>query len=238
MAIAIPVSELEVLSKENLPKAEEDYAAGAVLLIDKPKGLSSFDIIRKVRKALDMKKVGHAGTLDPMATGLLVLCVGRATKSISQIQDMPKTYIGKLTFGHSTPSFDAETEFDGTAGYEHITQDKLEELLVSKFTGDIEQVPPMYSALKRGGQRLYKKARKGETVYLPPRPVVIHRIEILEFNLPHVILEIECSKGTYIRSVANDLGKELDSLAYLSALRRTKTGIFDVEQALNTDELL
>lgn len=238
MAIAIPVSELQVLSKKNPPRAEEDYTSGAVLLIDKPKGISSFDIIRKVRKALDMKKVGHAGTLDPMATGLLVVCLGRATKSISQIQEMPKTYIGELTFGHSTPSFDAETEFDATAGYEHITLDRLKQILISKFTGDIEQVPPMYSALKRGGQRLYKKARKGETVYLPPRPVTIYRIEILEFSLPRVVLEIECSKGTYIRSIANDLGKELDSLAYLSSLRRTKTGIFDVEQALNPDELL
>jgi len=237
MAKAIPLSELTVFSKENFPIPSFNYKAGAVFLVSKPKSWSSFDVVKHLRKCLDIRKIGHAGTLDPMATGLLVLCTGKATKSISQIQEQPKEYIGEVTFGASTPSHDAETEIDDTAGYDHITRQKIEEVLDKQFSGQIIQVPPMYSALKHEGTPLYKLARKGKEVKRHPRQIIIYESRILEFESPKLQLYVKCSKGTYIRSLAFDLGKALDSLAYLSGLERVAIGDFTNSKALNIGDL-
>lgn len=237
MAKAIPLSELPVFSKENLPIRSFDYKAGAVFLVSKPKNWSSFDVVKHLRKCLDIRKIGHAGTLDPMATGLLVLCTGKATKSISQIQEQPKEYIGEVTFGASTPSLDAETEIEDTAGYDHIRRQKIEEVLEEQFSGQIIQVPPMYSALKHEGTPLYKLARKGKEVKRHPRQVIIYESRILHYENPRLKLYIKCSKGTYIRSLAFDLGKALDSLAYLSGLERVAIGDFTNSKALDIEDL-
>lgn len=237
MAKAIPLSELPVFSKENLPDTSLDYKSGAVFLVSKPKSWSSFDVVKHLRKCLDIRKIGHAGTLDPMATGLLVLCTGKATKSISQIQEQPKEYIGEVTFGASTASHDAETEIEDTAEYDHIERQKIEEVLEEQFSGQIIQVPPMYSALKHQGTPLYKLARKGKEVKRHPRQVIIYESRILHFETPKLKLYIKCSKGTYIRSLAFDLGKALDSLAYLSGLERVAIGDFTNSNALDIEDL-
>lgn len=236
MALAIPLDELPVYSKENPPHQDIDFAAGAAFLLDKPKGWSSFDVVKFVRRRVNIKKVGHAGTLDPMATGLLVVCCGKGTKSISQVQEQHKEYIGEVTLGGHTASYDAEEEVTETAPYEHITKEMVQQVLDEQFSGEIHQVPPMYSALKRGGKKLYELARKGEEVTRPPRAVIIYEHEILGFDLPKVTLRIKCSKGTYIRSIAHDLGEALDSKGYLSALERTFIGDFSNEQALHPHE--
>lgn len=237
MAKAIPLDELPVFSKVNLPDPSFDYSKGAALLINKPKNWSSFDVVKHLRKCLNLRKIGHAGTLDPMATGLLVLCCGKATKSISQIQSKPKEYIGGITFGGSTPSHDAETEVEKTAPYEHIKREDIEKVLQKEFSGQITQVPPMYSALKRNGTPLYKLARQGKEVKRPPRQVIIYESRILDFTKPVLELYIKCSKGTYIRSIAYDLGIELQSLAYLTKLKRIAIGDFKSDDALSIDDL-
>lgn len=241
MAKALPLDSLTVFNKENLPTRDFDFNEGSIILLNKPQSWTSFDVVKYVRGRLKTKKVGHAGTLDPMATGLLVICSGRATKSISQIQEMKKVYLAEITFGGSTPSYDAESEIDETAAFEHITIEKIEEVLKSQFYGDIQQVPPMYSALKRDGKKLYELARRGETVELEPRPVTIYEYQVIQYEAPKVILTITCSKGTYIRSIAHDLGKALDSRGYLSALERTAIGDYSSKKALSPkriDELL
>lgn len=237
MARAIPLDQLPVFSADNLPEPGFDYAKGAIFLMNKPKGWSSFDVVGFVRKRIGIKKVGHAGTLDPMATGLLILCCGKATKSISMIQEMPKEYIGEVTLGGSTPSYDAETEITETGPTDHLTRELIEDKLNESFSGEIQQVPPMYSALKRGGKKLYELARKGETVTRPPRSVIIYEHEILNFENPVLKIRIACSKGTYIRSIAFDLGKELNTEGYLSGLERTLTGDYSNEIALHPHTL-
>ncbi len=237
MARVIPLHSLSVFSIINPPDPGFNYTDGAAFLIDKPQKWTSFDVVKHVRKCIDLRKVGHAGTLDPMATGMVIVCCGRGTKTISQIQDQPKTYVGEVTFGASTPSYDAETEIDKEAPYTHITKNKLEQVLESDFTGTIQQVPPMYSALKKDGKRLYKMAREGKEVEREAREVSIHAARVINFDLPKVELYIKCSKGTYIRSIARDLGVKLDSLGHLSALRRTAIGPFNVEDALTIDDL-
>lgn len=235
------MEEIPVFNSDNLPSPDFDFNVAAILLLDKPQTWTSFDIVKYVRGRLKTKKVGHAGTLDPMATGLLVLCSGRATKSISQIQEMPKTYVGEITFGGSTPSYDADSDIDYTAPADHITLDQIEKTLNEQFSGEIMQVPPMYSALKRDGKKLYELARRGKTVELEPRPVSIHNHKVISFEGNKLVLEVTCSKGTYIRSIAHDLGKALDSLGYLSALERTAIGDFSNKKALSPqqiDELL
>ena len=230
---AIPLSELPVVHKESVFIFSKDFfLSGAVMLLDKPLEWSSFDVVRYVRNRIGIKKVGHAGTLDPLATGLLILCSGKATKSISQIQDQFKEYVATIKFGESTPSYDAALDADQTKPWEHIELEHVKEAIENEFSGTIEQVPPIYSAIQVKGERLYKKARRGETLELPPRQITIHSTEILSFDMPYCTVKIRCGKGTYIRSFAHDLGIVLDSRAHLTELRRTKTGEFSVDDAV------
>jgi tRNA pseudouridine55 synthase len=234
---AIPLHQLPVISKISEEVSDPViFTDGAVILMDKPAEWSSFDVVRYVRNRVPPKKVGHAGTLDPLATGLLVLCTGKATKTISQIQEGKKTYIAGIRFGASTPSFDAATEPDETADWKHITAGKISDTLTEQFTGTIDQVPPVYSAIKMKGERLYKLARRGEEVHPEPRKVEVISIDILELNLPELELRITCGKGTYIRSLAHDLGLALGSRAFLSSLRRTEIGPFSVNDAFLPEE--
>jgi len=236
MANPIPLSELPVLQSDNFEQfSEEMYQKGSVILMDKPLDWSSFDLVKFARNRLPVKKVGHAGTLDPLATGLLILCTGKATKSISQIQNLEKEYVATIKFGESTASYDAAMEPDNTAPWQHITEKAVLDVIKTNFTGEIEQKPPKYSALKVGGRRMYDLARKGKEIEINPRPVVIREIEVLEMILPEIIVRVQCGKGTYIRSLAHDLGLALNSLGHLTALRRTKTGHFDVQYALTPD---
>lgn len=237
MAIAIPLDQIPVYGKNNLPEKDTDLTKGGIFLIDKPLEWSSFDVVKFLRKRIRVKKTGHAGTLDPLATGLLILCCGKATKSISMVQDMPKTYIGDITFGKATTTYDAEGEVNEEAGWEHITPEKIEQVLADEFTGTINQVPPMYSALKYGGKKLYELARKGQEVERPPRQITFYKHEILAYEPPVLTLKVECSKGTYIRSLARDLGEALDSKGFLSGLERTAIGYFGVEEALHPHEM-
>lgn len=214
-----------------------DFQAGEVILIDKPKGWSSFKAVRKIRSAAGVKKVGHAGTLDPMATGLLIICTGKKTKEISSFQDMPKVYEGVITLGKSSKSMDTETEVIEEKPVTNITEEMI---LTEKtrFTGRIKQIPPMYSALKVNGQTLYKLARKGKDVERQPREVEIYEFDILKIVLPEIWFRIKCSRGTYIRSIADDLGKKLGCGGILSELRRTAIGDFKVEEAFLPEDFI
>lgn len=233
---AIPVSDLPVIrSTSPFPSDPEIFIEGAIILMDKPMGWSSFDLVKFIRNRIPPKKVGHAGTLDPMATGLLILCSGKATKSISQIQSMEKRYVTTIRFGASTPSFDAATEIDETAEWNHINRSMIEDRLQSEFIGTISQVPPIYSAIQVKGERLYKIARRGGSVEIKPRDVTIYEINILEVALPEIVLDIRCGKGTYIRSLAHDLGISLGSRAHLTQLRRSETGGFHIKDAFTPE---
>lgn len=231
------------MSKDDKPLPNFDFLKGEMLLIDKPKEWTSFDVVNKlrstIRKKLGIKKikVGHAGTLDPMATGLLIICTGKFTKQLSEYQGMPKEYIGTFQLGATTPSYDAETAIDAQFPTEHITPELLEQAR-QQFLGDIEQKPPMFSAIKVDGQPLYKKARKGETVEVKSRSVKIYDFELTATQVPDVSFKVECSKGTYIRSLAYDFGKAVDSGAYLTDLRRTKIGEYRVEDAWSLEGLV
>ena len=215
-----------------------DIKEGKVILIDKPINWTSFDVVKFIRKSLQLKfktkkiKVGHAGTLDPLATGLLIICIGKQTKNISEYQDLAKTYIGKFKLGETTLSYDAETDVIEKFKYEHITINDLKEL-ANEFIGNSMQKPPIYSAIKKNGKRLYDYARKNEEVEIDEREIHIHNFEILDFISPYIKFKIECSKGTYIRTIANDFGKRLSSGSYLYELRRTKIGAFSVLNALD-----
>jgi tRNA pseudouridine55 synthase len=234
----IPLSDLPIVSKKTISDISKDiFPGGAAILIDKPLEWSSFDAVRYLRNRIATKKVGHAGTLDPLATGLLVICTGKATRTISQIQDGEKEYITTVKFGESTPSYDAALPPDDTAKWEHITHSMIETIIEEQFTGTITQLPPVYSAIKVEGERLYKKARRGdENVKLPPRQITIKSIEILDERFPELDLKIVCGKGTYIRSIAHDLGKAANSLAHVTSLRRTRIGEFSVDDALTPQE--
>lgn len=216
----------------------EDYKEGQVLLIDKPLGWTSFQVVNKVRwlirKKFDLKKikVGHAGTLDPLASGLLIICTGKFTKKIDTYQAQEKEYTGTITLGATTPSYDLETDFDRTFDLSGITSEKIKEA-TSEFLGEIQQQPPVFSALKKDGKRLYEFARAGEDVVIPKRIVNISAFEILNIELPHIDFRVICSKGTYIRSLAHDFGKALNNGGYLSALRRTKIGEFNVDNSIS-----
>jgi tRNA pseudouridine55 synthase len=234
---AIPLSDLPLVTKHTISDFPRDsFTTGAAILIDKPLEWSSFDAVRYVRKRIPPKKVGHAGTLDPLATGLLVLCSGKATRTISQIQGGEKEYVTTLKFGESTPSYDAALPVDETASWEHITRSQIEEIIEQKYLGTITQLPPIYSAIRVEGERLYKKARRGETVTLPPRQVTVNSIDILDERFPEMNLKITCGKGTYIRSIAHELGQAAGSLAHITSLRRTRIGDFSVEDALTPAE--
>jgi len=237
MARAIPLEELPIFSATNFPDPSFNFDEGAAFLINKPKVWSSFRVVKLMRKCLDLRKIGHAGTLDPMATGLLILCCGKGTKSISQFQEATKKYYGELVFGSSTPSYDAETTPEKRAPFNHLSQAKIQQVINDHFSGQIIQIPPMFSALKHNGTPLYKLARKGKVVKRKPRQIIIHDIKILECNLPRLELYIHCSKGTYIRSIAHDLAKKLHSAGHLTALKRSAIGDFTSEQALSVDQL-
>jgi tRNA pseudouridine55 synthase len=220
-----------------------DFLAGAVLLVNKPKEWTSFDVVNKIRYKLKYRlgvkkiKVGHAGTLDPMATGLLIICTGKFTKKLESYQGMPKTYTGTMKLGETTPSFDQETEVDGHFPIDHITPQLLEEARQG-FIGKIEQVPPVFSAIKVDGQPLYKKARKGIKVEVKSRTVEIFDFELTRVELPEIDFSVHCTKGTYIRSLANDFGKAVNSGAYLSELCRTQIGDYKLSDAWELEDLI
>lgn len=213
-----------------------NYKEGAVLVFDKPFGWTSFQLVNKVRWLICKKynwkklKVGHAGTLDPLATGLMIICTGGATKKIDDIQAMSKQYLAEITFGASTPSFDLETEVDKIYNVSHITEELIREK-IQQFKGEIEQVPPLFSAKKVNGVRAYQLARNGVEKELKPAKVTIYAIELLKFSHPVATFSITCSKGTYIRSLARDLGYALESGGYLTALRRTAVGDYKESDA-------
>lgn len=218
-----------------------NFKEGSILLVDKPLKWTSFDVVNKIRYALKPVykkiKVGHAGTLDPLASGLLVICTGKMTKQINDLTNTDKTYSGTFFLGASTPSFDLETEVIAQADIKHI-QEKLLQETAQKFTGKINQVPPIYSAIKKDGQKAYHAARKGEHIELKAREVIIHQFDITKVAMPLVYFQVACSKGTYIRSLANDFGIALNSLAYLHTLRREKVGEYDVKNAWQIEDLV
>jgi tRNA pseudouridine55 synthase len=217
----------------------ENYLNGQVLLIDKPLKWSSFQAVNKLKYALINKlklpkkfKIGHAGTLDPLATGLLIVCTGKFTKNISEIQGQAKEYTGTFYIGATTPSYDLETEVDARFPIEHVTEALIQET-VKQFIGEIDQKPPIFSAIKKDGIRLYEHARAGVEVEIASRKTTIYEFEITRIALPEIDFRISCSKGTYIRSIAYDFGMALNSGGHLTALRRTKIGNFDVENAID-----
>ena len=226
-----------------VPEDAYDFLAGATLLVDKPQDWTSFDVVNKIRFRLKHRlgvkkiKVGHAGTLDPMATGLLIICTGKHTKKLHEFQGLGKTYTGIIKLGESTPSYDAETEPDETFPVDHITEAKILETAI-KFIGEQDQVPPMFSAIKVDGQPLYKKARKGEVVERKSRRVSINEFEITRIEMPEIHFRVSCSKGTYIRSLAHDFGQALNSGGHLINLVRTAIGEFDLENAWNLEALI
>lgn len=215
-----------------------DFQAGEILCFDKPYGCTSFDVVGHIRWHLCRRlgvrklKVGHAGTLDPLATGVLIVCTGRATKRIEELQYNTKEYVATIRLGATTPSFDLEKPIDATYPTEHITRQMVEEVL-THFKGTIEQIPPSFSACKVDGKRAYKMARKGNEVELKPKTLQIDEIELTECNLPDITIRIVCSKGTYIRALARDIGQALQSGGHLIALRRTRVGHVRVEDCLN-----
>ncbi|MET2986034.1 tRNA pseudouridine(55) synthase TruB [Aureibaculum conchae] len=221
----------------------EDYKNGQVLLIDKPLKWTSFQVVNKIRWAIKQQfnlkkiKVGHAGTLDPLATGLLILCTGKFTKKINEFQAQVKEYTGTFTVGATTPSYDLETGIDHYFKTDHLTDEVIYNT-TKQFIGEIEQKPPVFSALKKDGKRLYELARAGESVEIKSRKVTVSEFEITKIDLPKIEFRVVCSKGTYIRSLAYDFGKALNSGAHLSALRRTKIGEFNVENAQRIDSFL
>lgn len=222
-------------------KTAEDYLEGQILLIDKPLTWTSFQAVNKLKYILKREynlpkkfKIGHAGTLDPLATGLLIICTGKFTKRITEIQSQAKEYTGTITVGATTPSYDLETEVDATFSTEHITEELIQET-VKQFMGEIDQKPPVFSAIKKDGKRLYEHARAGEEVEIAFRKTTIHEFEIIRIALPEIDFRVKCSKGTYIRSLAFDFGKALNSGAYLSVLRRTKIGDYSVTNAIVAD---
>ncbi|MGB7842007.1 MAG: tRNA pseudouridine(55) synthase TruB [Salinimicrobium sp.] len=223
--------------------SEEDFKAGKILLFDKPLEWTSFQLVNKVRwlirKNFKIKKikVGHAGTLDPLATGLLIICTGKATKQIESLQGQEKEYTGTFTLGATTPSYDLETEVDQTYPTEHLSEEKIREA-TNAFLGEIDQYPPIFSALKKDGKRLYEYARSGQEVEVSARKVHISEFEITDISLPKVAFRVVCSKGTYIRSLAHDFGKQLESGAHLSSLRRTRIGEYRIENAHSIDSFV
>lgn len=218
-----------------------DLISGEVLAIDKPLGWTSFDAVKRLRGAIQRRlhlkrfKVGHAGTLDPLATGVLIVCTGRATRRIEELQGGSKEYVATLQLGATTPSFDLETQIDATYPFDHVTREAVEAVL-PRFRGEIMQAPPIFSAVKIDGKRAYKLARKGAEVELKPKPLVITELEIIAFEPPRLELRIVCSKGTYIRALARDIGQALGTGAHLTALQRTRVGDIGIGSCLSVDE--
>ena len=225
-------------------KTAEDFLEGQVLLVDKPLTWSSFQAVNKLKYLLKREfdlpkkfKIGHAGTLDPLATGLLIVCTGKFTKKITEIQSQTKEYTGTITVGGTTPSYDLETAINETFPVNHITPELIQETTL-QFIGEIDQKPPVFSAIKKDGKRLYEHARAGEEVEISTRKTTIYEFEITKIDLPNIDFRVTCSKGTYIRSLAFDFGNALQSGAHLSALRRTKIGDYDVKNAHNPEHFL
>mgnify|MGYP000527746142 CR=1 FL=1 len=220
-----------------------DFQAGSIIIVDKPLTWTSFNVVSKIRYIISRKlnikkiKVGHAGTLDPLATGLLIICTGKQTKNINEYQGQIKEYTGTFTIGATTPSYDLETEVNETFPTEHLTNELVHKT-TEQFLGTIQQRPPIFSALKKDGKRLYELARKGETTEIPTREITINEFEITNIEFPKIDFRVVCSKGTYIRSLAFDFGKALNSGAHLSALRRTKIGKFPVEKAVSINDFI
>jgi tRNA pseudouridine55 synthase len=214
---------------------ENSFAEGKVLLIDKPLEWTSYDVIRKLRKIINIKKIGHAGTLDPLATGLLIVCTGKFTKKISEYMAQEKEYTGTITLGAVTPTYDRESQPGNVKSLEGITEELIKET-TKIFTGEILQTPPIHSAIKQNGKPVYLLARKGVNVFLEPRKVTIKEFEITKIDLPIISLKVVCSTGTYIRSLANDFGLALGCGGYLSELRRTRIGNCKVEGAITMEE--
>lgn len=218
-----------------------DFVSGEIIGIDKPLHWTSFDAVKRLRGVIQRRlgvkkfKIGHAGTLDPLATGVLIVCTGKATRRIEELQSGEKEYVASLMLGATTPSFDLETDVDATFPTEHITPELIEEIL-PKFRGNISQIPPIYSAVKIDGKRAYKYARKGKEVELKPKELVISEIEVLKFEMPILELRVVCSKGTYIRALARDIGEALHSGAHLVGLRRTRVGDVKIEDCLSVDD--
>ena len=226
---------------DNLNSLDE-ILNGKILLINKPKNWTSFDVVKKIKSTIKQKhniskvKIGHAGTLDPLATGLLIVCTGKFTKKITEIQEQKKTYVGELILGKTTPSYDLETNFDAYFPTQHINNEML--IAASKsFIGKIDQIPPLYSALKVKGERLYQKARRGEKVKISSRKVEISSFILTDILLPKIQFKIVCSKGTYIRSIAYDFGKKVDSGAYLSSLKRTRIGEYMLSNSFEINDI-
>ena len=214
-----------------------DVSAFGFLNVDKPAGMTSHDVVARLRRGLQVRKVGHAGTLDPLATGVLVVCLGPATRLSEYAMHTRKQYRAEVRLGVTTDTYDAEGEIVAESDAGHITREMVEAALVP-FTGDIEQMPPRYSAIKQGGRKLYQMARAGEAIEVEPRRVTIHTLTLAAWNPPQVTLDVACSAGTYIRSLAYDLGERLGVGAHLSGLRRTASGVFAIEQAVPPDDLL
>lgn len=221
-----------------------DFEKGAFLLVDKPIKFTSFDVVGKIRGAIKNKlkikeiKVGHGGTLDPLATGLMIICTGKFTKQLDSFLGLGKAYTGTFRLGETTPSYDGESQVDATYPYEHINPELLD-TTIQKFLGDTMQVPPIFSAIKKDGKRAYESARAGETLVLEPRKIHISDFKLTRTELPELDFYVACTKGTYIRALAADFGKALGSGAWLSALRRVSIGTeFKIENAWNLDELL
>ncbi|MCH5214891.1 MAG: tRNA pseudouridine(55) synthase TruB [Muribaculaceae bacterium] len=218
-----------------------DFVEGEIIVVDKPYGWTSFDAVKRLRGAIQRTlgvkkfKVGHAGTLDPLATGVLIVCTGRATKQIDALQAGEKEYVATLRLGATTPSFDLETEIDREYPFDHITREMAEEAL-AKFRGKIMQVPPVFSAVKIDGKRAYKYARKGKEVELKAKPLEITALELLDFQPGSMTIRVVCSKGTYIRALARDIGEALGSGAHLTALRRTRVGVHTAQQAWSVEK--
>ncbi|HEU5366549.1 MAG TPA: tRNA pseudouridine(55) synthase TruB [Hanamia sp.] len=214
---------------------ENTFAEGKVLLIDKPLEWTSYDVIRKLRKIINIKKIGHAGTLDPLATGLLIVCTGKFTKKINDYMAQEKEYTGTITLGAVTPTYDRESEPENLKSLAGITDEMIKEK-TKQFTGEILQTPPIHSAIKQNGKPVYLMARKGIDVVLEPRKITIREFEITDIDLPLVSFKVVCTTGTYIRSLANDFGLALGCGGYLSKLRRTRIGNFKVEDAMTMEE--
>jgi tRNA pseudouridine55 synthase len=222
------VVDKEMLQLGNLPE-------NAIFLLDKPYLWSSFKLVKRIKFYTKSKRVGHAGTLDPLATGLMIICTGKCTKMIEQIQDMDKVYTGMFNIGKTTPSYDLETEFDQVFPFDHITSENINHSVL-KFQGEVEQIPPNFSAIKINGTRAYKKARNGDDFVIKSRMIKIYDFKV-SGQVPQLEFEVNCSKGTYIRTLAHDFGKSLNSGCYLSELKRTRIGIFDIINAFQIEDI-
>jgi tRNA pseudouridine55 synthase len=212
------------------------FEQGQVLLIDKPLDWTSFDVVKRLRRLVKTRKIGHAGTLDPLATGLLILCTGKYTKRINEFMAQEKEYTGTITLGAITPTYDLESQPVDQRDYSAVTEDEVAAVIVREFTGEIWQTPPIHSAIKKDGIRVYELARQGKEVKLDPRRITIKEFAITDFRLPVLSFRVVCTTGTYIRSLANDLGAALDCGGYLSGLCRTRIGEFRVDQAMSMAE--